>query len=174
MQRFARIAGGVVAEIITLPDGIDIAAAFHPSIAGACRPAGAEVEAGWVLDGDDLVAPPPPPAPTKADLTKYAAAARWRREVGGVLVGSVPVATDDRSKMMVTGAAVAAARDPEWETVWHGADGQTYPINAAAMLAISAAVEAHVNATFATFATVKADIEAGEVTAFAEIDAAFA
>lgn len=110
----------------------------------------------------------------RARLLAYAANRRWQNEVGGTTVGSVPIATDDRSKTMVLGARVAAAADPGWETVWHGADGQTYPLNAAAMIAISNAVEAHVNATFATFAAVKADIEAGEITTFAEIDAAFA
>lgn len=110
----------------------------------------------------------------RARLLSYAAARRWQAETGGTVVGGVPIATDDRSKTMVLGARVAAAADPGWETVWHGADGQTYPLDAAAMIAISNAVEAHVNATFATFAAVKADIEAGEITTVAEIDAAFA
>lgn len=173
MQHFARIANGVVAEIIMLPDGEDLATHHHASIVATCCPCGPEVAQGWLLDGDDLVAPPAPTL-SEAQLTAYAADKRWRREVGGILVGTVPVATDDRSKTMVLGARVAAAANPAWETVWHGADGQTYPLNAAAMIAISDAVEAHVNATFATFAIVKAAIEAGEITTTAEIDAAFA
>lgn len=172
MQRFARIADGIVAEIIALPEGVDIASAFHGSIVAACRPCGPDVTQGWVVDGDDMVAPLAPTV-TQDQLLAYAADRRWRREVGGILVGTVPVATDDRSKIMIMGARVAAAASPDWETVWHGADGQTYPINAAAMIAISNAVEAHVNATFATFATVKAEIEAGEITTLAEIDAEF-
>ncbi|WP_199092840.1 DUF4376 domain-containing protein [Bosea sp. ASV33] len=93
---------------------------------------------------------------------------------GGIVVASVPIATDDRSKVMITGARVTAMADPGWSTVWHGADGATYPVDAAAMIAISGQVQAHVNAGFATFATVKADIEAGTIMTFAEIDAAFA
>jgi hypothetical protein len=123
---------------------------------------------------ETVVAAHDPASLGKLALIAHAADARWRREVGGILVGTVPVATDDRSKTMVLGARVAAAANPAWETVWHGADGQTYPLNAAAMIAISNAVEAHVNATFATFAIVKADIEAGEITTTAQIDAAFA
>jgi hypothetical protein len=84
------------------------------------------------------------------------------------------VATDDRSKLMITGARVAASLDPNWSTVWHGADGNSYSVNAAAMIAISDAVQQHVNAGFATFATVKTDIEAGVTTTLAEVDAAFA
>lgn len=110
----------------------------------------------------------------KPALVAYAADKRWQTEVGGIVIGGVPVSTDDRSKIMIMGARVAAAADAGWATVWHGADGQTYPLNATQMVAISNAVEAHVNATFATFASVKADIDEGDITTLAEIDAAFA
>lgn len=109
-----------------------------------------------------------------AALVAYATAKRWQVEVGGVTIGGMAVATDDRSKVMILGARVAAQADPEWATVWHGADGGAYPLNAAAMVAVSNAVEAHVNATFALFAQVKADIDAGKITTVTEIDAAFA
>lgn len=113
------------------------------------------------------------PAARKATLLAYAADIRWRREVGGITVAGVPVATDDRAKMMIVGARVAASSDPAWSTVWHGADGATYPVNVAAMIAISDAVQAHVNDGFATFATLKAAIESGTILTTAEIDAAF-
>lgn len=107
-------------------------------------------------------------------LSTYAADARWRREVGGIAVAGVPVATDDRSKQMIIGARVAADADADWTTQWVGADGNIYPIDAAAIVAISDAVQAHVNACFATFANVKAEIDAGTITTRTEIDAAFA
>lgn len=113
------------------------------------------------------------PALQKRNLIAYAADRRWRREVGGIVVEGVPVATDDRSKVMIVGARVAAAADPAWSTTWHGADGQVYPIDAATMIAISVEVEAHVNSGFATFAQVKADIEAGTITSTAQVDVAF-
>lgn len=142
---------------------------------------------GLVYGGDELFVPPEHEASVtaivaevgwqeragKAALIAYAADLRWRLEVGGIIVAGVPVATDDRSKVMITGARVAAAADPDWTTVWHGADGATYPIDAPAMIAISNLVQAHVNAGFATFAAVKAAIDAGEVTTEAEINAAF-
>ncbi|AZO77702.1 MULTISPECIES: DUF4376 domain-containing protein [unclassified Bosea (in: a-proteobacteria)] len=109
-----------------------------------------------------------------ADLVAYAADRRWSKEVGGLTVAGVPIATDDRSKVMIIGARVAAEADAGWSTTWHGADGGTYPVDAAAMLVISDAIQAHVNQSFATFAAVKADIEAGEITTAAEVDAAFA
>jgi len=108
------------------------------------------------------------------NLVDYASAARYAKEVGGITIAGVPVATDDRSKLMIIGARVAADADPTWATEWQGADGGSYPINAAAMIAISNAVQAHVAACFATFASVKAAIAAGTVTTTAAIDAAFA
>jgi hypothetical protein len=117
-----------------------------------------------------------PYAAPAVDLTSYARSKRWEIENGGITVAGIPVATDDRSKLMITGGRVAAEADPNWMTVWDGADGESYPIDAAAMIAISAAVQAHVNACFVAFATVKAGIaaEPPTVTTTAQIDAAFA
>lgn len=126
----------------------------------------AAIEAVVVAHDPTIVGP--------ATLIAHAADKRGQRELGGIVIGGVPVATDDRSKIMIMGARVAAAADAGWETVWHGADGETYPLNAASMIAISNAVEAHVNATFAIFAAVKADIQSGAITSLAEVDAAFA
>lgn len=108
------------------------------------------------------------------DLIAYAANKRWQKEVGGITVSGIPVATDDRSKLMMTGARVAAAADPEWSTQWAGMDGSIYPLTAAQVVAISDAVQAHVNNCFAIFATVKTGIDNSTITSAAQIDAAFA
>lgn len=149
---------------VVLPDGTEF-----PAPEGRLFHDGAG-EIGWGWDGEAAV----PPAPLPVDLVAYAAEVRWRKEVGGITVAGVPVATDDRAKLMITGARVAAMADPGWSTVWHGADGLTYPVDAAAMVVISDAVQAHVNTGFATFATVKAAIAADTITTTAEIDVAFA
>lgn len=175
MSYAARIHDGVVVELVTLPDGIAIAEAFHPDAGFVVAPAGTMV--GMLYDGAFHPAPEPEvpsAAEVKAALVAYAADRRWQIETGGVVIGGAPIATDDRSKIMIMCARVAAQAAPDWTTVWHGTDGVTYPLNAAAMIAISNAVEAHVNGTFATFASVKADIEAGEITTTAEIDESFA
>lgn len=114
------------------------------------------------------------PVPLKEKLTAYAAAARWQKEIGGIVVGGAPIATDDRSKQMIIGARLAADADPAWTTQWVGADGSVHPVNAAAMIAISDAVQAHVNACFVTYASVKSAIDAGDITTTEEIDDAFA
>jgi hypothetical protein len=107
-------------------------------------------------------------------LSTYAVDVRWRNETGGIVVGGVPIATDDRSKQMIVGARIAADADPNWSTEWVGADGNVYPVTATAMIAISDAVQAHVNDCFVTYAAVKADIDAGTIITREQIDAAFA
>jgi hypothetical protein len=75
---------------------------------------------------------------------------------------------------MIIGARLAANSDPDWSTQWVGADGSIYPIDAAAIVAISDAVQAHVNDCFTTYALVKADIDSGTITTREQVDAAFA
>jgi hypothetical protein len=174
VTKIARIQDGVVTEFLTPLEGFALEDCFSADLLAECVPAANTVQIGWLFDGNSFSAPPPPPPPGKPDLIGYAAQRRWEIEVGGIVLGGVPIATDDRSKTMILGARVAAAANPDWETVWHGADGETYPLNAAQMIAISNAVEAHVNATFSTFAGLKADVGAGVITTAAEIDAAFA
>jgi hypothetical protein len=125
---------------------------------------------------DGFIEPPQPPidpAEQKALLIAYAADVRWRKETGGIIVGGVPVLTDDRAQLKVAGARIAANADPEFTTVWDGADGGSYPIDAATVIAISNAVLDHINRVFVTYSTIKADILAGTITTREEIEAAF-
>lgn len=105
-------------------------------------------------------------------LSTYAAAQRYAKEVGGITVSSVPVATDDRSKLMIAGARIKADANPEFTTKWKTAGGFV-PIDAATIIAISDAVLSHVDACFETEDEVLAEIDAGTITTRDEIDAAF-
>lgn len=146
-------------------------AVFHSDIEVVRVSSAAAV--GWVRQGSgDFAAPADLEPPLVDRLIAYALDKRWRVETGGTTVAGVPVATNDRAKLMIMGSRVAAEADPEWATVWSGADGQSYPLNSAAMIAISNAVEAHVNGAFAAFAIVKSDIEAGKIKSPADVDAA--
>lgn len=119
---------------------------------------------------------PPAPAALAApaiNLVAYANDASWKKEVGGLTVAGIPIATDDRSQLKILGSRVAADANPAWSTVWDAADGNSYPITAATMIAISDAVAAHVNHCFAIRAQVKAQIAAGTITTTAQIDTAF-
>lgn len=107
-------------------------------------------------------------------LWTYAAAKRFEKEVGGLTVAGVPVSTDDRSKLMIMGARLAAEANAGFTTDWVGADGEVHQLSAADMIAISDAVLAHVAQCFSTYAGVKSQIDANAITTIAQIDAAFA
>ncbi len=106
-------------------------------------------------------------------LAEYAAAKRWEKETGGLSISGMNIATDDRSKVMISGARVAAMADPNFTTSWKGSDGEFVPIDANAVIAISDAVLAHVSGCFAIEAEVLAGIESGALKTIDEIDAAF-
>ncbi|RRY17926.1 DUF4376 domain-containing protein [Brucella anthropi] len=107
-------------------------------------------------------------------LRDYAANKRWQKETGGIEINGLTVATDDRSKTMISGARVAAQNDPNFTTQWKGADGSFVTIDAASIVGISDAMLAHVSSCFATEAQVLADIEVGTISTTEQIDAAFA
>ncbi|KFC63967.1 hypothetical protein FG93_05477 [Bosea sp. LC85] len=172
-MKFARVVGGTIVEFPQPVEGASLAESFHPDFIAALVAVPVDAELGWISNGGTF-GPPGPPLPSPVDLVAYAREKRWQIEIGGILVAGVPVATDDRSKIMIVGGRVAAMADAAWSTIWQGADGNAYPVNAAAMIAISDAVQAHVNATFATLATVLSAIESSAVTTKAAIDADFA
>lgn len=105
-------------------------------------------------------------------LPEYAAAKRWEREVGGIELNSLQVATDDRSKLMISGARQGAEANAEFTTQWKAPSG-FITLDAAQIIAISNAVLAHVAACFAIEQQVLAAIETGEVTTTEQIDAAY-
>lgn len=106
-------------------------------------------------------------------LDTYASFCRWRKEVGDITVNGISVATDDRSKQMITGARLAAEADVNFTTPWVGTDGSITTLNATQVIAISDAVLAHVQSCFSTFAAVSSGIADETVTTRQQIDAAF-
>lgn len=113
-------------------------------------------------------------SPIRAQLTAYAKEVRWNKEVGGVTIGGLVVATDDRSKLLLMGARARAAADPTVVEEWDASDGSSHQLTAPEILAISDAVAAHVSACFATYKIVKQKIDNGQITSKVKIDEAFA
>lgn len=107
-------------------------------------------------------------------LLTYAADRRYAKEIGGVVISGIPVATDDRSKQMIMGARIAAEADSGFTTPWVGSDGSIDTLNATQVIAISNAVLAHVQSCFAAFATVSAGITDATITTREQIATAFA
>jgi hypothetical protein len=76
MKTYARIQGGIVAELLRT-DG-DITAMFHPALVWVDVSSRPEIAEGWSFDGQHFVSPsvPPPvaPVPTIAELQAQIAA----------------------------------------------------------------------------------------------------
>lgn len=106
-------------------------------------------------------------------LIQRAAAKRYEKEVSGIAVGGLTVATDDRSKIMIIGARMAAVADPSWTTAW-ATGAQSVTVDAPTIIAISNSVQAHVNACFSAYKTAVEGINSGAIVTFEAVDAEFA
>jgi hypothetical protein len=160
---------GVVVSVIDLSSIDD----YDPGpglLAVVCEGEVAYAGCTW-SDTDGFAAPVRPPL-TQVELVAYAADKRWRVETGGIAIGGMPVATDDRSKMMIMGARVKANDNPDFTTKWKSASGMFVVLDGAAIIAISDAVLSHVDTCFEVEATVLAEIAAGTITTIEQIDAA--
>jgi hypothetical protein len=73
MKIYCRLADNIVAEIISIPNGADIADRFTPEIIETLVPGDESVQIGMIWDGEHFAEPPPPdmpppPPPTLDDL----------------------------------------------------------------------------------------------------------
>lgn len=106
-------------------------------------------------------------------LKSYAANKRWEKEQGGIMFGGAPIATDDRSKMLILGARSAAKEDDSFTTAFARPDGSRSILDAATVIALSDALLSHVKNCFAIFDTVCNGIEDGSITNRSQVDDAF-
>lgn len=160
--------GGEPTIVVILPwspgEGLD----FRPHAAA---------EIGWRLDEHDALAPPPPVAePAQVEqLVAYAADRRWQTEQAGTIWNDWPIHTDDRSQgkylseLQAIGLNVRVDGD-----AWKFADGVFRPVSNADFPQLAIAAREHVRQAFGIEGRVMAEIEAGTITSFDEIDAAFA
>jgi len=99
------------------------------------------------------------PAPTAAAI----AARRYEAEVGGITMNGLQINTDDRSKLLINGAALEATIDPAYVMQWKTTGGFV-ELNAQQVIGIARAVRAHVQACFDREAELLAALEAGTLT----------
>jgi Domain of unknown function (DUF4376) len=161
-----------MAQITMTVDDVSILADAYPNKAEWQR---VSYYDGKLIVPDDLnpsIAVVDMPAARKAALMTYARTKRWRIETGGIEVGGIAVATDDRSKLMLQGARTSAEANPAFTTRWDAGDAGV-TLTSGQIIAISDAVAAHVNAVFARFDTIRDQIASGALTTKAAIDAAF-
>jgi len=126
--------------------------------------AGAEV-ARWTGSGWEKLASVPEPQPIPVpDWPALIAARRYDSEVSGTVVGGMPIATDDRSKLLINGAALRANRNPSYVLRWKTSDGFV-DLSAAQVLAVADAVSEHVQACFDREDELLRAVTAGTITA---------
>lgn len=99
------------------------------------------------------------PAPTAASI----AARRYQAEVGGITLNGMHIDTDDRSKLLINGAAVEAMLDADYVMQWKTSEG-FIELTGAQVIGIARAVRAHVQACFDREAELLAELDAGTLT----------
>lgn len=110
-----------------------------------------------------------PEAPSPGDLKAELARLRMVRENAGTVVAGALVDTSERNRALMD----QAARHASFPLNFKGADGAFVTIDAATLNALISAVAAHVQASFDAEKTVFDAIEAGTVTTWAELTAAW-
>lgn len=114
-------------------------------------------------DGLPFLIDPPAYVPTNTDHRAAVAAERYKRETAGIVVGGMPVDTDDRSKLLINGAALEAMIDPAYVMNWKTPNG-FIQLEAEQVIAVARAVRAHVQACFDREAALLSAIEEGAYT----------
>ncbi|MGE8501699.1 MAG: DUF4376 domain-containing protein [Pseudomonas sp.] len=97
------------------------------------------------------------------DYHAIIAARRYEAEVGGITLNGVHIDTDDRSKLLINGAALEATFDPAYTMQWKTAGGFV-ELTGAQVIGVARAVRAHVQACFDREAELHEALEAGALT----------
>ncbi|MFG0553978.1 DUF4376 domain-containing protein [Pseudomonas sp. yb_9] len=121
--------------------------------------------ARWTGSGWEKLASAPVPGPSaEPDWLSLIAARRYQAEIGGIELAGLPIATDDRSKLLINGAAARAARDSGYTLKWKTEEG-FIDLPADQVLAMADAVADHVQACFDREAELQAAVADGSITA---------
>lgn len=102
-------------------------------------------------------------AQLRAELAQQIADRRWQAETAGIDVASMRVETDDRSKLLINGAALESMLDPAYAMQWKTPAGFV-ELDSAKVLAVARAVRAHVQECFNREAELLEALEAGTFT----------
>lgn len=147
-----------------IPGGIEITEQqYQQGLAGML--AGEHVQ---IIDGEFIVGALPEPEPEPEPVTPHdwpaeIAARRYLSEISGITVSGLHINTDDRSKLLINGAALEATIDPEYVMQWKAGDGFVQ-LTGAQVISIARAVRAHVQACFDREAELLAALNTGTFT----------
>lgn len=121
--------------------------------------------ARWTGSAWEKLAAAPEPAPVPApDWPALIATRRWLAETSGTTFGGMPIDTDDRSKLLINGAALRADRSADYVLRWKTSDGFV-DLPAAQVLAIADAVSEHVQLCFDREDALLGAVAAGSISA---------
>jgi hypothetical protein len=109
-----------------------------------------------------------------ADLTYYAADARFRKASGGVTIGGKPYLSDPVSRNTVASAHDYAVANPGHITDWKLADGTFIQLDEPGLAHVLQQMATFVQACFTCENTTATSITGGSITTRAQVDSAFA
>lgn len=101
-----------------------------------------DVICGYTYKSGKFSAPEPVP-----DWPALIADRRWLAEASGTTFAGMPIDTDDRSKLLINGAAMRADRSADYVLRWKTSQGFV-DLSAAQVLAVADAVSEHVQLCF--------------------------
>lgn len=115
---------------------------------GAVIPLPANESEGWAYEAWLAEGNQPTSEPVAViDMTQVIASRRYQAEIGGIRLSGIEIATDDRSKLLINGAALEAVIDPDYTMQWKAGDS-FIPLTGVQVIEIARAVRAHVQACF--------------------------
>lgn len=114
------------------------------------------------IAGDEYYSESPalPETPVSAAMV---AERRYRAETAGVSVRGLRIDTDDRSKLLINGAALEALIDPAYSMQWK-CQGEFVQLDAGQILEVARAVRGHVQACFDREAELLAKLNEGTLS----------
>ena len=125
------------------------------------KPTWAEITAEWIVY-------------VKEQLFAHLATYRYNKEVGGIVINTMPIPTDDRTKTLLVGAYNSAIEENDPTRLRHFKVGATFVLlDNAAVISIALAIAEHVQQCFEAESEVAALIEADTLTTEAEVEDAF-
>lgn len=99
----------------------------------------------------------------KQSMVAKIAARRYQAETSGITLNYIQISTEDRSKLLINGAALEATIDPEYTMQWKTPSGFV-TLTASEVITIARVVRAHVQACFDREAVLLQALQEGALT----------
>lgn len=137
-----------------IPDGaVETSSALHKKIIN-------ETDGIWTLHDDGSITKEPIPEVGR-DYAGVIAAERFKYETSGVTVDGARFETGRDSQALISGAAISAMLDQNYECTWKSVDGPVR-LNSTQIIGVATAVRVHVQACFDREFELLAAVDSGE------------